>query len=161
MQAPAALLTNGRQMHGAMPGAAADSGRMTRDMEQIGRPMKGTDHDSMPPAPGDRARARPGMDHGEADMAYAPMAAQMAEVMDLHRRMMPDPVIRQRVMADTVMRCLVTESMDSMMPGHLDHRPPANPPAPRRPLKAPEPANSAPHHHQHSSGPAGERGRAT
>jgi hypothetical protein len=184
VQAPATPPMNVGQMRGAMPGMAADSGRMAHDMEQMDHPMKGMAHDSMPPAGGDTARPRPGMDHGEADTAQAAMAAHMSQMMDLHARMMADPVIRQRVMADTVLRRLMAE-MDSALAAHRGHmrgaagrpdaegaerteqrtepsgraRPPAKAPAPRQQPTTPESADSA-RHHQRSSGPARERGRA-
>jgi hypothetical protein len=117
VQAPATPPTDVGRMHGAMPGMGADSGRMAHDMGRMDHPMKGMAHDSMPPAARDTARTRPGMDRGEADTAQAAMAAHMSRMMDLHARMMADPVIRQRVMADTVLRRLMAE-MDSAMAGH-------------------------------------------
>jgi hypothetical protein len=183
VRAPAAPPANVGQMHGAMPGMAADSGHMAHDMGQMDRPMKGMAHDSMPPAGADTARTRPGMDHGEADTAHAATTAHMSQMMDLHARMMADPVIRQRVMADTVLRRLMAE-MDSAMAAHRGHmrgatgrpvpeaggrteqprepsgraRPPAKAPASRQAPTTPEPADSARHHAQHSSGPSRERG---
>ena len=47
--------------------------------------------------------------------------AHMSAMMDLHARMMPDPVIRQRVMADSVMRRLMTQMMDSAEAAHREH----------------------------------------
>jgi hypothetical protein len=183
VRAPATPPTDVGRMHGAMPGMGADSGGMAHDMGQMDHPMKGMAHDSMPPAGGDTARTRPGMGHREADTAHAAMAALMSQLMDLHARLMADPVIRQRVMADTVLRRLMA-AMDSAMAGHRDHmrgatgkpdaearrraeqrrepsgraRPPAKAPAPGQPPTTPEPADSARHHHQHSSAPARERG---
>jgi hypothetical protein len=118
VQAPATPPTNVGQMHGDMPGMAADSGRMAHDMGRMDHPMQGMAHDSMP-AGGDTARTRPGMDHGEADTPQAAMAAHRSQMMDLHARLMADPVIRQRVMADTVLRRLMAAT-DSAMAGHRD-----------------------------------------
>lgn len=85
VQAPAAPPTSAVEMHGGMPGMA---------------------HDSMPPAGGGTSRTPAGMGHAEADTA---MAAQRSRLMLLRARMMADPVIWQRVMADTLMRRLMAE----------------------------------------------------
>ena len=99
VQAPAASMTKGGEMD-PMPGMTPDSAGMAHDMEQRGQPMKGMAHDSM--APSHKPEATGG-----------PMAAHMSAMMKLHARMMADPVIRQRVMADSVMRGLRTQMMDS------------------------------------------------
>jgi len=90
VRAPATPLEAG-QMHGAMPGMAADSGGTGHDMGQMKAPMKGMAHDSMSPS----------------------MGEHMSAMMALHQRMMADPVIRQRMMADSVMRRLMSQMMDS------------------------------------------------
>ena len=41
--------------------------------------------------------------------------------MKLHERMMADPVVRQRVMADTAMRRMMREMMEQMPPEHREH----------------------------------------
>jgi len=146
------------QGHGGMAGMAADSGRMGHDMGQMKAPMKGMAHDSMPSGGGDEA------------------------MKDLHARMMADPVIRKRVMADSAMRSLMTQVMDSgggaragtPEPGrtqkHEGHgqqkggpggrkQSPAKPPAPApRPVE-PEPADTA--HQEHSMGAAAALNGAT
>jgi hypothetical protein len=48
-------------------------------------------------------------------------SSHMRQMMDLHMRMMADPVIRKRVMADTGMRRLMTEVMHSAEMGHRKH----------------------------------------
>ncbi|MDQ3223412.1 MAG: hypothetical protein M3Q75_08090, partial [Gemmatimonadota bacterium] len=127
VQAPVTPAPDTGQMHGAMPGMDADSGRMAHDMDQMDGPMKGM--------------------------------AGHAEMMDLHTRMMADPAIRKRIMADSVMRSLMSQMMDSSgaaRPGtpestppqkHEDHGQPA--PAPR-PAK-PESADTG-SHQEHSMG---------
>jgi hypothetical protein len=107
VQAPAASMTKGGEMD-AMLGMAPDSTGMAHDMEQRGQPMKGMAHDSMSPS-------------RKADTAHASMAAHMSAMMDLHARMMADPVIRQRVMADSVMRGLMTQMMDSAGAAQREH----------------------------------------
>ena len=157
VQAPAASITGGGEMH-AMPGMTPDSGGMSRDMEQMGQPMKGMAHDSMSPS----------------------KSAMMA----LHERMMADPVIRQRIMADSVMRGLMAQMMDSTGAAHHEQmdrgagkpgpkKPPAakkhegrgeqmrepsgrNRPRAKPPAPAPRPAkpdsSAMPPHDQHSAG---------
>ncbi|MBA3317552.1 MAG: hypothetical protein H0T50_05610, partial [Gemmatimonadales bacterium] len=112
VQAPATPLEAG-QMHGAMPGMAADSGRMAHDMGQMNAPRKDMAHDSMPPTGGDTTRMPSGMDHGQVGTGQEAMKGR-TEMMDLHARMMADPVIRKRVMADSAMRSLMTQMMDSV-----------------------------------------------
>ena len=96
VRAPVTPAPDTGQMHGAMPGMGADSGRMS----------------------GDTSAMR-----------------------DLHARMMADPVIRQRVMADTALQRLMTDFMD-----------PAPQPAAPRPeapdeSRTPVPGDSVPHNH--------------
>lgn len=153
VQAPAAPATTAGEMHGDMPGMAGDSVGMADDMGQMDHPMEGMAHDSMPPA-------------------AAPMSdPHMAAMMDLHARMMADPVIRQRIMADSVMRRLMTQIMDSAASGHPGRMGEATgKPGAKKPLRAkkhegggptapkprpgkPESADTVPHH-QHSMGSA-------
>ncbi|MEJ7810245.1 MAG: hypothetical protein WKG32_07470 [Gemmatimonadaceae bacterium] len=77
--------------------------------------MRGMRH-NMPGMPGmagaDSARrtrgdSMPGMEHGAMRMSDD-------DVMALHMRMMSDPVIRQRVLADTAMRRMMTDMADQM-----------------------------------------------
>ena len=141
VQAPATPAPEAGQVHGAMPGMAADSGRMAHDMGQMNGPA---------------------------------MAEHISEMTDLHARMMADPVIRKRVMADSAMRGLMSQMMDSAAAAprekHEDHgqqrrepsgrkQPPAKPAPAPRPAK-PEPADTAPHR-EHSMGAAAALGRAT
>jgi hypothetical protein len=57
----------------------------------------------------------------QADSAHGAMAAHMDQMMKLHLRMMADPVIRKRMMADTGMRRMATEMMDEMPAEHRGH----------------------------------------
>ncbi len=182
VQAPATPTPKAGQMQGGMPGMAADSGRMGHNMGQMNGPMKGMAHDSMPPAGGDTARMMPGMDHGQAGAGQAAMKGHR-EMMDLHARMMADPVIRKRVMADSAMRSLMSQMMDSAGAAgsgtpesgrtqkHEGHgqrksepsgvkRPPAKPPAPAPRPAEPEPADTA-SHQGHSMGAAATPRRGT
>jgi hypothetical protein len=159
VQAPAAAMTGGGEMQ-AMPGMTPDSGGMAHDMGQMGQPMQGMAHDSMSPS----------------------MAAHMAAMMALHERMMADPVIRQRIMSDSVTRGLMAQMMDSAgaagRPGaqkpsgakkHEGHgeqmKKPAGrkPPRAKPPAPAPRPAkpdsSAMPSHDQHSAGTAAGSGR--
>jgi hypothetical protein len=148
VQAPPASRTRGGEMH-AMPEMTPDSSGMAHDMEQRGQPMKGMAHDSMSPS-------------HKPDATGAPMAAHMSAMMKLHARMMTDRVIRQRVMADSVMRRLMTQMMDSAgaaqrerMGGAAEnpgaHKPPGakkhEPPAPAPRPATPDSADMPPHDH--------------
>jgi hypothetical protein len=153
VQAPATPAPDPGQMQGAMPGMAADSGRMGHNMGQMDKPMKGMAHDSMPPAEGDTTPMMPGMDHGQAGNGKTAMTGHM-EMMDLHARMMADPVIRQRVQADTGMRRLMKEMMAEMPAGHRERMPmmmedgpkkPARPKRPAAPARKAEPEDSVGH----------------
>ena len=86
--------------HGAMP--------MPKDTMRAGHAMV----DTMPMQPMDSAASRQG--HMAMDM---PMPSD--SMRSMHERMMADPVIRQRVMADTALRRMMNAMMaDSMaMPG--------------------------------------------
>jgi hypothetical protein len=57
------------------------------------------------------------MGHQMADTA-ASSDPHIQEMMELHMRMMDDPVIRQRMMADTALRRMMTEMMASMPAAH-------------------------------------------
>jgi hypothetical protein len=61
------------------------------------------------------------MRHSGTDSAHAAESAQMRRMMDLYMRMMADPVIRQRVMADTALRRLIHEVMAEMPAEHGEH----------------------------------------
>ena len=131
VQAPAASAAMGAGKHGDMPGMGADSVGAARDMGPMEPPMKGMEHMS---------------------------ESHMAEMMDLHARMMADPLIRQRVMSDSVMRKLMTGMMDSAGPAGeaavekpapaRKKRGPAQAPAKPQPPK-PETADTTPAHHEH------------
>jgi hypothetical protein len=79
------------------------------------------------------------MRHAMGDSAIGGMGAQMQRMMDLYLRMMADPVVRERLMADTAMRRMMNEMMREMPAEHREHmqemmRTPA--PAPARPPTA-------------------------
>jgi hypothetical protein len=146
----------------AMPGMTPDSAPMAHDMDQMGQPMKGMPHDSM----------------------SASMGAHVSAMTALHERMMADPVIRRRIMADSLMRGLMAQMMDSAeaagKPGarkpsgakkHEGHgeemkkpggrKPPrAKPPAPA-PRPAKPDSSAMPSHDQHSAGAADGSRRGT
>jgi hypothetical protein len=79
---------------------------------------------------GDSSRAqRGGMTHGETmhgDAAHGDAGAMVdsalaRRMMEVHMRLMADPVIRQRIMADTAMRHLMREMMSAMPAEHREH----------------------------------------
>ena len=92
--------------------------------------MKGMNHGApgaMPGMPGmahggDSAAAKggmpamPGMSHGAGAAGGDSSSAMMPQMMEMHERMMRDPVIRERIMADTSMRRMMTQ-MDAMHGG--------------------------------------------
>jgi hypothetical protein len=73
----------------------------------------------------DSARAGAGhAAHGQANAqadSGAQTPAHSEEMMDLHMRMLEDPVIRQRMMADTAMRRMMMQMLDSMPAEHRAH----------------------------------------
>lgn len=90
-----------------------------------------TDHSRMAMPMRDSAQRRPdtsGVRHEGHQMAdstrRAPAdsgAQHMEQMMDLHMRMMSDPVIRDRIMADTAMRRMMQEMMREMPAEHRGH----------------------------------------
>jgi hypothetical protein len=81
-------------------------------------------------------------------------------MMDLHRRMMADPVIRQRVMADSAMRRAMNEMMQSgdMRPDPQMEKAAPKPKTQQRKRggqrdRTPPPADSLPQHEGHSLDP--------
>ena len=102
--------------------------------------MAGMDHSRMQPSTGDSSAvdhskmdharmagdsAKPGaVDHAKMDMAGMRDSADAAHsqlMMDVYMRMMADPVIRARVMADTAMRRMMTDMIDEMPVEHREH----------------------------------------
>jgi hypothetical protein len=135
-----------------MPGKP-DSARVPNDS------MAGMDHSKMKMPPGQRT------DSVAGEVGGAPMA----QMMELHMRMMADSVIRERIMGDTAMRRLMTDMVSGMPAEHRGHmeammreaeaatarakaptaavkRGPAHKPAPTRPTAKPadKPATKAP-----------------
>ena len=116
--------------HANMPGMRAGTGR---DSGQMAMPrdssMAGMDHSRMAMPGRPDTAARPGvvppMDHAAmghgagAGMAGMDSAAT-ATMMEMHMRMMADPVMRRRMMADTAMRRMMTEMMNAMPADHRE-----------------------------------------
>ncbi len=116
--------------HGATP---ADSAR--RDT---------TDHSRMLMPSRDSASRRPDTSaiqhegHQMADSARSDSGAQhMQQMMALHMRMMSDPVIRERIMADTTMRRMMQDMMSVMPAEHRGHMEAMMREAPSRPVAPP------------------------
>jgi hypothetical protein len=63
----------------------------------------------------------PGMRHPGLDSTGATDSAHVRQMMDLHMRMMADPVIRERIMADTGMHRLMMGMMAEMPSEHREH----------------------------------------
>jgi hypothetical protein len=63
----------------------------------------------------------PAMQHSDTDSAHAAESDKMRRMMDLQMRMMADPVIRQRVTADTALRRLIHETMAEIPAEHGEH----------------------------------------
>jgi hypothetical protein len=159
-----------RMMADHMGGVEVMGGRATELVRLVQAPAasgaKTGDRHDMPMTP-DSA----GMAH---DSMSPSMASHMSAMMKLHARMMSDPVIRQRIMADSVMRGLMTEMMDSAGPagakkheGHGEQmREPSGrkPPRAKPPAPAPQPAkpdsSDMPPHDQHSTRAAAAPGKA-
>ena len=95
-------MTNMAAMSGMSHGAAAGKA-------DAGAPMPGMDHSrmTMPPA------AAAGPDN-MAGMKMSGTGASMRPMMALHIRMMEDPVIRKRMMADPGMQRLMNDMMNTM-----------------------------------------------
>jgi hypothetical protein len=96
---PTPTLARGVSMAEAMKGMQHGSGAMPA--------MPGMTHRADSAATRSGMAAMPGMSHG-ADSS----AASTPQMMEMHERMMRDPVIRDRVMADTAMRRMM-EAIDS------------------------------------------------
>jgi hypothetical protein len=99
--------------HGATP--RADSAKSPMDHSKMNMP-----------ATRDSSRAQPDTvahDHAKMNMADSTsrMSPQTEQMMELHMRMMADPVIRKRVMADTAMRRMMTEVVNQLPAEHREH----------------------------------------
>ncbi|HEX9894537.1 MAG TPA: hypothetical protein VGA78_11475, partial [Gemmatimonadales bacterium] len=102
-----AAMKHGAMRHGA---AAKDSMKAPAAAAPQHR------HETPPPAaPRDSGAA------GPARPMNAEMAAMMASMMAMHERMMADPIIRQRMLADTAMRRMMRDMMEHMPPEHREH----------------------------------------
>lgn len=140
----------GHTMGGASASGDAMPGMNMTGSDAAGSHMAEMDHGT-PPAP-DGPGGTTHVDHGGMPHEIAP--APGAPMMDMHMRLMADPVIRRRVMADTAMRRMMTETLRSMPAEHRAHLEsmlrdgaPAPRPAPshapaRTPARGPAPAAS-------------------
>jgi hypothetical protein len=104
--------------------------------------------------------AMPGMKHGATSAADSSTAMDR-QTMELHERMLRDPVIRQRVMADTAMRRMMdaktskpaAKSTAARQPATAKKAPAAKKPAPKRAAPAkPAPPKLAPMDHSKMPG---------
>jgi hypothetical protein len=95
--------THAGMQHGA-------TGAMDAKRDSAGG-MVGVEREGQQPA------SHEAMGHQRADTT-ASSDAQMQEMMELHMRMMGDPVIRERMMADTALRRMMTGMMASMPAEH-------------------------------------------
>ncbi len=105
-------------MAGMQHGAANSTGMagMQHGARGMGDSAKAGAAHQMPGMAG--MTAMPGMTHGAMGAASDSMSAMhMSSMMQMHERMMRDPVIRERVMADTAMRRMMQGMMDPSMPG--------------------------------------------
>ena len=136
-----------------------DMGAMMGGVGIMGGPATGILPD--PPTLGASAPAMAGMGHGEEahDMGAMPMPGMSADsvmqahmqlMMEMHRRMMADPVMHSRMMADTAMMRMMREMMARMTPEqqaqmqemmmNRAHPTPGKPPARKPAVKKPRPA---------------------
>ena len=99
----------------------------------------------------------PGMRHPGLDSTTVTDSGHMRQMMKLHMRMMADPVLRQRIMADTAMHRLMMEMIAGMPAEHrehmrrmMDHKAEnqGGPQSPAAPPRKREAKDSAAHHGQ-------------
>ena len=96
--------------------SAADAMKNMAGMSGAGSNMAGMKMDSSSSA---GAASMAGMDHSKMPgMSQTAALPANAPMMQMHMRMMEDPVIRERVMRDTTMRRLMNEMMQSMPADH-------------------------------------------
>jgi len=96
--------------------SAADAMKNMAGMSGAGSNMAGMKMDSSSSA---GAASMAGMDHSKMPgMSQTAASPANAPMMQMHMRMMEDPVIRERVMRDTTMRRLMNEMMQSMPADH-------------------------------------------
>ncbi|MEP7325587.1 MAG: hypothetical protein ABI836_06540 [Gemmatimonadota bacterium] len=129
--------SEGGLMQHDMPGMRTDSGAR-HDMGTMDHPMANMVKDTTPTAPGDTTTV-----HHNA----------MTTMMEMHQRMMQDPIIRRRVLADSALRRMMEDMMRDMPAEHrarMEEMMRSAPPHPAKP--APD---SQPGHHQHSSDSSG------
>jgi hypothetical protein len=107
-------------------GASASMPGMKMDSSSAGAAgMAGMDHSKMPGMKPADSTPTAAMNHGDMNMAVdsatkgAGMNMDQSSMMQMHMRMMQDPVIRERVMRDTTMRRLMNGMMQSM-PANLE-----------------------------------------
>jgi hypothetical protein len=109
-------MEHGAMQHDAEPPAQPDS--------MAGHDMGAMD-DTVQHEEGRMAHAErhemPSIRHPGLDSTGATDSAHVRQMMDLHMRMMADPVIRLRIMADTGMHRLMMEMMAEMPAKHREH----------------------------------------
>jgi hypothetical protein len=137
---------------GVMPGAPS---RNVSVDAMTGLRDHGIQHDA--PTDSTRSDTADGMDHRAMGRAMPDSTADTTQdhlrrMMDLHMRMMSDPVIRKRVMADSAIRGMMQNMMRSMPAEHRGHmeqmmrqppHPTVKPTDPHAPAK-PAPSEPAP-----------------
>ena len=110
-------------------GASASMPGMKMDSSSAGAAgMAGMDHSKMPGMKPADSTSKAAMNHGDMNMAVDSaakgagmnmgMKMDQSSMMQMHMRMMQDPVIRERVMRDTTMRRLMNGMMQSMPANH-------------------------------------------
>ncbi|MDQ3809174.1 MAG: hypothetical protein M3336_02675, partial [Chloroflexota bacterium] len=114
--------------HVAHGGAPLDTATARGEIgtERGGAPAhQPADHMGMEHEMGDSTRQRmqvpPGGMVDSTHIRHIVDTTHMGQMMELHMRMMADSIIRQRVMADTAMRRLISEMMDNMPAEHREH----------------------------------------
>lgn len=136
---PTGLLTPASTAAGAGPGvdhAAMGHGTSARDSAAGKSPMPPGMSHAMP-AGDTPARAMPAGHGAKSD-------STMAAMMELHERMMADPVIRKRVESDTALQRLMHEVIGMPMSAEKPKAPVTPPRAARKPSAAAKPSVKPP-----------------
>jgi hypothetical protein len=121
----------------SFPQPTVERGAVMAGMDHANMPgmRRGQNMPNMPGMRHDMPGMTPRADTGRAAPGHAGHAAMradtaggdvqqmqhMQQMMELHMRMMEDPVIGRRVAADTAMRRMMTEMMDAMPAEHREH----------------------------------------
>ena len=137
---PTPTIARGAPSSEAMKGMAGMPGMA--GMAGADSSMAGMKMDSSAKTPMDHGKMHMAADSGgkPANMDAMRMDTDHSAMMQMHMRMMEDPVIRERVMRDTTMRRLMNEMMQSMPADHgmnmTDMKPNANHAAAVSPTKS-------------------------